>query len=53
MGTSQTLFLFLFFKCFNNCKDGSQDSLGRRIILEIQTILQKNLQTADVASDYW
>ena len=30
MGTSQTLFLFLFFKCFNNCKDGSQDSLGRK-----------------------
>ena len=24
-----------------------------RIMLEIQTILQKNLQTADVASDYW
>ena len=24
-----------------------------RITLEIQTILQKNLQTADVVSDYW
>ena len=24
-----------------------------RIILEIQTILQKILQTADVVSDYW
>ena len=24
-----------------------------RIMLEIQIILQKNLQTADVASDYW
>ena len=24
-----------------------------RIMLEIQTILQKNLQTADVMSDYW
>ena len=24
-----------------------------RIMLDIQTILQKNLQTADVVSDYW
>ena len=24
-----------------------------RIILEIQTILQKNLQTANMRSDYW
>ena len=24
-----------------------------KIILEIQTILQKNLQTIDVVSDYW
>ena len=24
-----------------------------RIMLEIQIILQKNLQTADVTSDYW
>ena len=27
--------------------------ISKRIMLEIQTILQKNLQTANVVSDYW
>ena len=34
-------------------KSPKENIIYKRIILEIQTILQKKLQTANVVSDYW
>ena len=38
---------------FKNSKNKHNFHLNKRIILKIQTILQKKLQIVDIVSDYW